>query len=81
VEYASGSTGFTQNGMTGPAGGQAPLYSVNPQDIETIHRVKDADATAIYGSRGANGVIIIIPKKESCKTKNFPLQWIKVSVW
>lgn len=61
--YASGSTGFIQSGFTGPANGQSPLFSINPQDIESISVLKDADATAIYGSRGANGVIIITTKK------------------
>ncbi|MDR1600839.1 MAG: TonB-dependent receptor [Tannerella sp.] len=40
-----------------------PLASVNPADIESIDVLKDAAATAIYGSRGANGVIIITTKK------------------
>ena len=67
--YASGSSGFTQ-GITGPAGGQSPFFSVNPQDIESITVLKDADATAIYGSRGANGVIIINTKTgKAGKTK------------
>lgn len=39
------------------------LGSVNPNDIESIDVLKDASATAIYGSRGANGVIIITTKK------------------
>ncbi|EID73949.1 TonB-dependent receptor [Imtechella halotolerans] len=43
----------------------SPLASINPQDIETIDILKDASATAIYGSRGANGVIIINTKKGS----------------
>ncbi|WP_296151158.1 SusC/RagA family TonB-linked outer membrane protein [uncultured Flavobacterium sp.] len=44
--------------------GQAsPLNSLNPQDIESIEVLKDADATAIYGSRGANGVVLITTKK------------------
>lgn len=47
----------------GPAQGQSPLFSINPQDIESISVLKDADATAIYGSRGANGVVIITTKK------------------
>ena len=42
---------------------QNPLTSLNPQDIEDIQVLKDASATAIYGSRGANGVIIITTKK------------------
>ncbi len=40
-----------------------PLSSLNPQDIESIEVLKDASATAIYGSRGANGVILITTKK------------------
>ena len=40
-----------------------PLSGINPQDIEDITVLKDASATAIYGSRGANGVIIITTKK------------------
>lgn len=40
-----------------------PLNSINPGDIESIEILKDADATAIYGSRGANGVILITTKK------------------
>jgi TonB-linked SusC/RagA family outer membrane protein len=42
---------------------QSPLNSINPQDIESIEVLRDADATAIYGSRGANGVILITTKK------------------
>lgn len=39
------------------------LSSLNPSDIESIEVLKDASATAIYGSRGANGVVIITTKK------------------
>lgn len=39
------------------------LSSINPQDIESFTVLKDASATAIYGSRGSNGVIIITTKK------------------
>lgn len=42
---------------------QDPLSALNPADIEDITVLKDASATAIYGSRGANGVIIITTKK------------------
>lgn len=65
------SSGFIQNGyMTGPAGGQSPLFSISPSDIESISVLKDADATSIYGSRGANGVILITTKKgQSGKTQ------------
>ncbi|ODS84718.1 MAG: SusC/RagA family TonB-linked outer membrane protein [Cytophagaceae bacterium SCN 52-12] len=41
----------------------ADFTTINPQDIETIQVLKDASSTAIYGSRGANGVIIITTKK------------------
>ena len=40
-----------------------PLANINPGDIESINILKDASATAIYGSRGANGVIMITTKK------------------
>ncbi|SFJ39590.1 SusC/RagA family TonB-linked outer membrane protein [Myroides guanonis] len=39
------------------------LNGINPKDIESIEILKDADATAIYGSRGANGVVLITTKK------------------
>lgn len=42
-----------------------PLSSINPGDIESISVLKDASATAIYGSRGANGVIIVTTKQGS----------------
>lgn len=42
---------------------QDPLSAINPNDIEDITVLKDASATAIYGSRGANGVILITTKK------------------
>jgi len=43
--------------------GMSPFNYLNPADIERIDILKDGDATAIYGSRGANGVIIITTKK------------------
>jgi iron complex outermembrane receptor protein len=49
------------NSSTG--GATNPLTFMNPQDIESIDVLKDASATAIYGSRGANGVILITTKK------------------
>lgn len=41
----------------------SPLNNINPGDVESIEVLKDADATAIYGSRGANGVVLITTKK------------------
>ncbi|MDQ6480218.1 SusC/RagA family TonB-linked outer membrane protein [Dyadobacter sp. LHD-138] len=49
------------NSSTG--GATNPLSFLNPQDIESIDVLKDASATAIYGARGANGVILITTKK------------------
>lgn len=43
--------------------GTSPINGINPADIESIEILKDADATAIYGSRGSNGVILITTKK------------------
>ena len=42
--------------------GRSPLNTINPNDIESITVLKDASATAIYGSRGANGVVLITTK-------------------
>ncbi|REL38289.1 TonB-dependent receptor [Rhodohalobacter sp. SW132] len=47
----------------GIAGMRSPLNSINPNDIESITVLKDASATAIYGSRASNGVIIITTKR------------------
>ncbi|OHX68401.1 SusC/RagA family TonB-linked outer membrane protein [Flammeovirga pacifica] len=49
----------------GVSGMQNPLNTVNPNDIETFTVLKDASATAIYGSRASNGVILITTKKGS----------------
>lgn len=54
------------NGVKGLAN---PLSMVNPADIETFTVLKDASATAIYGSRGSNGVIIITTKKGRAGSK------------
>lgn len=43
----------------------AEFFAINPDDIENIQVLKDASATAIYGSRGANGVIIVTTRKGS----------------
>lgn len=48
----------------------SPLATLNPSDIESIEVLKDADATAIYGSRGANGVILITSKKAGNNATN-----------
>ncbi len=48
---------------SGVAGMRNPLNTINPNDIESFTVLKDASATAIYGSRASNGVIIITTKK------------------
>lgn len=53
--------GLTDVGGGTPAGN--PLNFINPNDIASMEVLKDASATAIYGSRGANGVVIITTKK------------------
>jgi TonB-linked SusC/RagA family outer membrane protein len=62
VPYSSESIGYsnTNSGIPTPT---SPLNSINPNDIESLEVLKDADATAIYGSRGANGVVLITTKK------------------
>lgn len=54
-------------------GGVSPFNSINPADIESIEVLKDADATAIYGSRGGNGVILITTKKGKVGKTSFDL--------
>jgi TonB-dependent starch-binding outer membrane protein SusC len=56
--------------MAGLNTGLSPFNLINPADIESIEILKDADATAIYGSQGANGVILITTRKgKAGKTK------------
>lgn len=50
------------------------LSTINPSDIESIEVLKDASATAIYGSRGANGVVIITTKKGTKGQDNISYQ-------
>lgn len=57
----AGKDGFSSAGGGGN-NAVSPLSMINPSDIETMDILKDASATAIYGSRGANGVIIITTK-------------------
>ncbi len=66
------STGAIQSGMVNTPG-ENPLLFLNPRDIESVDVMKDADATAIYGSRGANGVILITTKKSEIRP--YPFQY------
>jgi TonB-linked SusC/RagA family outer membrane protein len=66
VPYSQGTVAVV-GGMLGTSGNNggygSPLDYINPSDIESISVLKDADATAIYGSRAANGAILITTKK------------------
>jgi len=62
VPYSSEPIGYEQTSTATPSV-TSPLNSINPADIQSIEVLKDADATAIYGSRGANGVVLITTKK------------------
>ena len=59
--YGDGEPLFVVDGLPLLSGG--PLSGIAPQDIARIDVLKDAGATAIYGSRGANGVIVITTKR------------------
>ena len=71
VPYGSESIeSFTVSTNIIDQGNVSPLNAINPADIASIEVLKDADATAIYGSRGANGVVLITTKKgKAGKTK------------
>lgn len=64
----------TSNGALLAIGGIDPLNVLNPANIESIEVLKDADATAIYGSRGANGVMLITTKKGKAGSTQVDLQ-------
>ena len=62
VPIASGGTLGGASGIEGNTTPRNPLMFLNPNDIESITILKDASAAAIYGSRGANGVVLITTK-------------------
>lgn len=57
------------------SGTRNPLNLINPNDVETMTVLKDASATAIYGSRASNGVIIITTKKGSAANREPRFQY------
>lgn len=62
-QYQSLASPGTNEIYGNPYGGISPFNNINTSDIESIEILRDADATAIYGSRGANGVVLITTKK------------------
>jgi len=70
VPYSSESIGDASTNAA-IAGGISPLNTIDPASIASIVVLKDADATAIYGSRGANGVVLITTKKGSAGDTRF----------
>lgn len=62
VPISGGGTSATASGVEGSSTPKNPLMFLNPNDIESISILKDASSAAIYGSRGANGVILITTK-------------------
>ncbi|MEM9833740.1 MAG: TonB-dependent receptor [Bacteroidota bacterium] len=62
------------SGILGGAPAINALATLNPGDIESIEILKDASATAIYGSRGANGVILITTKRGKAGQSNIDFQ-------
>ena len=71
VPWGSQSLGVNELSAGINNGNISPLNAINPTDIESIEVLKDADATAIYGSRGANGVVLITTKKGIAGTTQF----------
>ncbi|MFC4478964.1 SusC/RagA family TonB-linked outer membrane protein [Flavobacterium chungangensis] len=73
VPYSSDPVGYSQTSTTYPSV-TSPLNNINPDTIESIEVLKDADATAIYGSRGANGVVLITTKKGKSGKTSFSIK-------
>ncbi len=65
VPLSGGTTAPSNGTPLGGTPGENPLNFINPADIASMDVLKDASATAIFGSRGANGVIMITTKKGS----------------
>jgi len=73
VPYDGTAVGRGNTDAINITGAVSPLNNIDPSDIETISILKDADATSIYGSRGANGVVIITTKKAATGATRFDL--------
>lgn len=63
--------GVPLNSFTSPITGTNLLAEINPDMIESVQVLKDASAASIYGSRAANGVIIVTTKKRTGESKGY----------
>jgi TonB-dependent SusC/RagA subfamily outer membrane receptor len=61
--YASSDPLFVIDGLPIQLGASGALTGINPQDVASIRVLKNASETALYGSRGANGVVLITTKR------------------
>lgn len=73
MPFAPGNTSLSTVNSAVGLSGISPFSSINPDDIESVEVLKDADATSIYGSRGANGVVLITTKKGKAGKTTFAL--------
>jgi len=79
VLFGNAVSAQTLGGLISATNGSSPFVNLNAADIESIEVLKDADATAIYGSRGSNGVVLITTRRaKSTRTSvdvNFYSGW------
>ncbi len=71
VPMSTGGTSGIASGVEGSSTPKNPLSFLNPNDIESISILKDASSAAIYGSRGANGVVLITTKSGKGRSGSF----------
>ncbi len=75
VIFAPGNQSMLNLPANNASGSLSPFSLISPSDIEKFDVLKDADATAIYGSRGANGVVLITTRRDTATTTRFGLRF------
>ncbi len=75
VIFAPGNQSMLNLPANNSSGSLSPFSLISPSDIEKFDVLKDADATAIYGSRGANGVVLITTRRDTATTTRFGLRF------
>jgi TonB-linked SusC/RagA family outer membrane protein len=75
VIFAPGNQSMLNLSANNAGGSLSPFSLISPSDIEKVDVLKDADATAIYGSRGANGVVLITTRRDTATTTHFGLHF------